>query len=77
MINCNPGTLCEDSRAGKRRNRGRQDQIARRRPEVEEEGTCKLLGTSSCGIKWGNARGDKLQENVPTPLPNDTTFQPM
>ena len=45
--------------------------------EVEEEGTCKLLGTSSCGIKWGNARGNKLQENVPTPLPNDTTFQPM
>ena len=45
--------------------------------EVEEEGTCKLLGTSSCGIEWGNARGNKLQENVPTPLPNDTTFQPM
>ena len=24
---------------------------------MEEEGACKLLGTSSCGIKWGNARG--------------------
>ena len=28
------GRMCEDSRAGKQRNKGRQDQIARRRPEV-------------------------------------------